>query len=59
MPVAGKGPDTLSVSAITKSRARNEPVGAGDALKGYNYNNPRVAIEILERINEIAGATKR
>jgi hypothetical protein len=45
--------DNYSVSAITRSRVKNEPVGAQDALKGYNYNRPEVAIGILERIDQI------
>lgn len=42
----------LSISAVTQSRLANEPVGAMDALKGYNYNDPKYAIEILQRIKE-------
>lgn len=44
---------TVEVSAITRSRIPNEPVGR-DILKGQNFNDPRVAISILDRINEIA-----
>jgi hypothetical protein len=43
-------PGLVAVSAITRSRAAHEPVGAQDALKGYNYNNPLVARQILEAI---------
>ena len=52
--IKGNNPSgTVEVSAITRSRIPNEPVGR-DILKGQNFNDPRVAISILDRINEIA-----
>ena len=52
--IRGNNPSgTVEVSAITRSRIPNEPVGR-DILKGQNFNDPRVAISILDRINEIA-----
>lgn len=47
------GNSMVEVSAITRSRIPNEPVGPGDALKGQNFNDPKIAISILDRINEI------
>ena len=44
--------NVYSVSAITRSRIANEPVGAQDVLKGYNYNDSRVALTILDRLSE-------
>lgn len=43
----------VEVSVITRSRIPNEPVGPGDILKGQNFNDPRIAISILDRINEL------
>lgn len=42
----------LSISAVTRSRLPQEPVGAMDTFKGYKYNDPKYAIEILQRIKE-------
>lgn len=53
--IVGSKPNSknvYSVSAITRSRIVTEPVGAQDALKGYNYNDSRVAVTILDKINE-------
>lgn len=50
------GPGIVAVSAITRSRAAHEPVGAQDALKGYNYNNPLLARQILETIKGLVNA---
>lgn len=50
------GPGVYAVSAITRSRAANEPVGSQDSLKGNNYNNPLLARWILERIKELVYA---
>lgn len=50
------GPGMVSVSAITRSRAAHEPVGSQDVLKGYNYNNPLVARQILETIKGLVNA---
>ena len=44
--------NVFTVSAITRSRIAGEPVGAQDVLKGYNYNDSRVALTILDRISE-------
>lgn len=53
------GPDIFSVSAVTRSKAIMEPVGAQDALKGYNYNDPIIAARILDRIKELANERAR
>lgn len=37
----------IRVSAITRSTAVNEPVGASDALKGKNFNSIKIAQGIL------------
>ena len=50
------GAGIMAVSAITRSRAAHEPVGSQDVLKGYNYNNPLVARQILESIKEQVNA---
>lgn len=47
------GSKRLRISAITRSRVASEPVGAMDALKGYNYNDPKYAREILERMTQL------
>jgi len=52
-------PDTFSVSVITRSRLAHEPAGPQDVLKGYNYNDPRVATAILQRVNELSKQTSR
>jgi len=47
------GGTRLKVSATTRSRLAHEPVGGMDALKGYNYNDPKYAREIVQRIDEL------
>ena len=47
------GGTRLSISAGTSSRLGHEPVGAMDALKGYNYNDPKYAVEIIQRMREL------
>ena len=44
------GAGIVAVSAITRSRAVHEPIGTLEAFKGYNYNNPLLARQILETI---------
>ena len=51
---SAKGKGIFAVSVITRSRIPNEPVGPGDALKGQNFNDSRIALSILDRINELA-----
>lgn len=46
------GGKRLSISAVTQSRLAGEPVGAMDALKGYNFNDQKYAIEILQLIKD-------
>ena len=47
------GSTRFTVSAATRSRIAGEPVGAMDTLKGYNYNDPKYAAEIVQRIREL------
>jgi len=47
------GSTRLTIFASTRSRLEFEPVGSMDALKGYNYNDPKYAAEILQRIREM------
>lgn len=47
------GSKRLTISAATRSRLVGEPVTGMDALKGYNYNNPKYAVEIVQRIKEM------
>ena len=44
--------NVYSVSAITRSRIAHEPVGAQDVLNGYNYNDSRVALTILDSLSQ-------
>lgn len=56
VPNPSLGQGTYSVSAITRSKAVMEPVGNQDAFKGWNYNNPVVARQILEQIKGLVNA---
>lgn len=47
------GSKRQTISAVTQSRLTNEPVGPMDALKGYNYNDIKYAVEIIHRIGEL------
>jgi hypothetical protein len=49
-PYPGRTGTRLTISASTVSRIDSEPVGAMDALKGYNFNDPKIAGEIIESI---------
>lgn len=46
------GGTKLTISAVTQSRLALERVGAMDALKGYNHNDPQYAEAILETIQQ-------
>lgn len=46
------GSKRLTISAVTRSRVAGEPVTGMDVLKGYNFNNPKYAVEIVQRIKE-------
>lgn len=53
MSHAFPGSKRLTISAVTRSRIAGEPVTGMDALKGFNYNNPKYAVEIVQRIKEM------
>lgn len=46
------GSKRLRIGVTTQSNIKSEPVGLTDAIKGANFNDPRVAVSIVQSIKE-------